>query len=311
MSVDIVVVNWNSGNQLTECIKSIIAFGLEWVNHIVVVDNGSTDNSLKQLPANDKRILIIRAKENLGFAKACNLGAAYCSKPYLLFLNPDARLMEGTLKKCIKFMDSESALNIGILGVRLIDERGTVQHHSARFPNWRTWVSHSLGISALFPNLFPSHFMIDFNHLYSRKVDHVMGAFFFVRRKLFQSLNGFDERYFVYLEDLDFSLRAKQAGWSTWYLADAIAFHRGGGTSEQVKAHRLFYSIRSRLLYAFKHFPRTQAWVVLGFSLLIEPVSRLVRAMLHRSGQEVRDTAYGYTLLWTDLPNILKKTKKY
>lgn len=302
MPVDIVIVNWNSGFQLLECVKSIFMFGENLVHKITVVDNGSTDNSLCAVEG----VEIIRSEVNLGFAKACNIGAVQSSAKYILFLNPDARLMDGALEKVCAFMDSESASSVGICGVRLLDEKGSVQRHCARFPTWRTWVSHSLGLSALFPSRFSAHFMREFDHLSNRKVDHVIGAFFFVRNEIFKNLDGFDERYYVYLEDLDFSLRAKQVNWESFYLADAIAFHKGGGTSEQIKATRLFYSLRSRIYYVFKHYTRTQAWGVLSISLIIEPVSRLARAALRGSGQEIYDTVRGYIMLWADLSNIIK-----
>jgi GT2 family glycosyltransferase len=138
-------------------------------------------------------------------------------------------------------------------------------------------------------------------------VDHVIGAFFCVRRELFEDLGGFDERFFVYLEDLDFSLRARKTGRTAYYLADAAAFHKGGGTSEQVKAHRLFYSLRSRLLYAFKHFKRYQAWIISAVTMLLE-------RSLARCGPlfaaPFRSTGYvaGYAMLWRDAPKIMRRT---
>ncbi|MDA3878116.1 MAG: glycosyltransferase, partial [Halothiobacillus sp.] len=136
-------------------------------------------------------------------------------------------------------------------------------------------------------------------------VDHVIGAFFLMRRSLFDSLNGFDQRFFVYLEDLDLSLRARQAGWRSVYLAEARAFHAEGGTSRQVKAHRLFYSLRSRLLYGFKHFRPWQAWALFGVTLVVEPISRTIFSLLRGGVQDVRNTLRGYSMLYRDLPNIV------
>ena len=311
MSVDVVVVNWNSGAQLRACVESVLAFGDRLVGKIIVVDNGSTDDSLNFLNSlnflqSGGGITLIRAGENLGFARACNRGAAKAESEYLLFLNPDARVMPGTLGTVCDYMNSEAAKTVGICGVKLIGENGSAQRHCVRFPGWRTYMSSVLGLSAVFPRYFPSHFMREFDHQDSRRVDHVMGAFFFVRRKLFEYLCGFDEQFFVYLEDLDFSLRARNAGWSTYYLAEATVFHKGGGTSEQVKAQRLFYSIRSRILYSYKHFSRPAAFFLLITTLFVEPVSRLVLALSRRSGDMALETLQGFALLWRDLPNILR-----
>jgi len=302
--VDIVIVNWNSGHYLAECIESVRAFGGDALGHVVIVDNGSTDGSLSS-DESWPTLKVIRTGENLGFAKACNLGASNGDSPYVLFLNPDARLLESTLDKALAFMESESATHIGICGVRLIDEKGETQRHCAHFPIWLTYVGRVLGLEGVIPGVFPSLLMREFDHLTNRAVDHVIGAFFLVRRSLFTALSGFDERFFVYLEDLDFSLRAKQAGWSTWYLAEAVAFHKGHGTSENVKSARLFYSIRSRMLYAMKHFSPTAAAAVILLALFVEPISRLVRAALRGSGQEAWDTICGYAMIWKGVPALL------
>jgi len=118
----------------------------------------------------------------------------------------------------------------------------------------------------------------------------VIGAFFLVRRNVYESLGGFDERFFVYREDLDFSLRAKQAGWSSYFLRDAHAYHRCGGSSEQIKSIRLFYSVRSRLLYSFKHFSHLEATGLLIGTVFVEPIFRMTWAAKKRSFGEIGQT---------------------
>lgn len=306
-SISIIVVNWNSGEQLRKCIESVFENTLKCVVRCIIVDNGSDDNSLDFLSNFGEEVTLIRAGKNLGFAKACNIGAKYGETDCLLFLNPDAQLMDGCLDKAIQFMEQDTSHEIGICGVKLFGDDDKIQHHCVQFPTFKTYFSHALGLTALFPQRFPSHFMQDFDHCSSREVDHVIGAFFLVRRPVFEQLKGFDERYFVYLEDLDFSLRARKAGWKTHYLADATAYHKGGGTSDQVKAHRLFYSLRSRMIYSFRHFSRSAAWGVVILTMLVEPWPRLARALLRCSWQEARDTCCGYGMLWKDLPATLRK----
>jgi GT2 family glycosyltransferase len=149
--------------------------------------------------------------------------------------------------------------------------------------------------------------MAEWDHASILQVDHVIGAFFLVRREIFNSLNGFDDRFFVYLEDLDFSFRARKAGWRSMYLADAQAFHAGGGTSNQVKARRLFYSLRSRLLYAFKHFSWLGAIAVVLATLLVEPLSRSAQALFRASLSTLRETWAAYGMLWRWLPQWFLK----
>jgi len=115
----------------------------------------------------------------------------------------------------------------------------------------------------------------------SRNVDQVIGAFFMIRRALFDSLSGFDERFFVYYEEVDLSLRARQAGFRSAYFDGARALHHGGVSSDQVRAARLFYSLRGRLLYADKHFTRLGALLVWAVTFYVERPIRTLRALGH------------------------------
>jgi GT2 family glycosyltransferase len=304
-SVDIVIVNWNSGDQLRECLASIARHGGETVRQVIVVDNGSIDGSA-EVKCESDRLSIIATGRNLGFAAACNLGARRGAGEFVLFLNPDAQLLSDSLQRALSFLQSAAGERVGVAGVQLQGDDGVPQRHCARLPSWRAFARQSLGLSNIMPSLFPPLFMRDFDHLQSRQVDHVIGAFYLIRRPVFEQVDGFDERFFVYFEDLDLSARVADAGWQVWYIADAIAYHRGGGTSDQVKAHRIFYSLRSRILYAFKHFGRGEAWVTTAVILLAEPVGRTARALARLSYFELRDSLKGYRMLLCDLPRTLR-----
>jgi len=265
VSIDIVIVNWNAGPQLRDCLDSIIVAdrdGLE-IKRVVLVDNASSDGSSDGLQAYRFPLTVIRNTKNRGFGAACNQGAKDSCSDYLLFLNPDTRLFSDSLSKPLAFMEQADNQNIGIAGIQLVDNNSSVSRTCSRFP--------------------PSYFLIDWDHEDSRLVDHVIGAFFLVRRSLFNIMNGFDERFFVYLEDLDFSLRARKSGWRSYYLAEVQAFHKGGGTSENIKATRLFYALRSRILYGYKHFGWWAGTGLMGGTLFLEFLSRFVLASAHRS----------------------------
>lgn len=290
--ISTIIVNWNAGPQLKHCLDTMAG---TITRQIIVVDNASADGS-EQSAADRSGVVLIRSPENLGFGKACNLGAQRATTEYLLFINPDAAVYPDTLEKALAFMQNPNNAQVGICGVQLIDESGQVARSCARFPSATGLVAHAIGLDRIFPRL--GHFMTEWSHDSTQEVDHVIGAFFLVRRALFESLGGFDERFFVYLEDLDFSLRARQAGWRTVYLADVQAFHAGGGTSNQVKARRLFYSLRSRLLYAAKHFSVGGAALVFLATLLLEPLSRTGLALARRSWPALAETWAGYAMLW-------------
>ena len=299
--ISVIIVNWNSGVQLNDCLDSLEKFGDNCIKQVIVVDNASIDNSLKNIKSLSC-VTFIKNDINLGFGKACNIGAAIADGDYLLFLNPDSMIHSKTLSKSLNLMESISNASVGICGVQLINIRGEIARSCARFPNAISFVSHCLGIDKIFPGV--GHIMSEWDHSNSREVDHVIGAFFLVRRNVFEQLEGFDEKFFVYLEDLDFSLRARQAGWKTTYFADVTAFHLGGGTSQQIKAKRLFYSIRSRLIYSDLHFKNSNYLLVLFSSLLIEPLSRSLYSIMRLSWSELKETWAAYFMLWMWILNI-------
>ncbi|MDO6764817.1 glycosyltransferase family 2 protein [Agarivorans sp. 1_MG-2023] len=297
MQVDVVIVNWNSKKLLEKCVDSLLLHGGEELNNIVVIDNASSDNSLAFLTKHPQ-VLLFSQEENLGFAKACNIGAAHCSAEYILFLNPDAEVFEGTLQRVTAFMSEQQNHRIGVCGVQLIDESGLVARSCSRTATFSGLIMHAVGLDRKWPSLGQA--MRDWNHLNDSVVDQVIGAFYFVRRDLFVQLEGFDERFFVYYEEVDFAYRAKQKGYSSYFLASERAFHEGGGTSNQVKAARLFYSLRSRLQYSFKHFHWFKASIITLVSIIIEPLMRCLLCVSRKDLFGVKETllAYKNLLKW-------------
>jgi GT2 family glycosyltransferase len=310
INIRVVIVNWNAGHQLRECLKSMVIANLNGfdLKRVVVVDNASTDGSAEGLDDISLPLTVIRNLGNRGFAAACNQGAKGSKADYLLFLNPDTRIFEDSLIKPLIFMEQPENHKMGIVGIQLVDETGRISRTCARFPTPSMFFSKMLGLNMLFPRYFSSHFMSEWDHGETREVDQVMGAFFLIRRQLFEPLGGFDERFFVYFEEVDLSRRAYNKGWKTVYLADAQAFHRGGGTSEQVKATRLFYSLRSRIQYGYRHFGWFSATLLTAGTLFVEPLSRFALAIGRRSVREAKETIRGYAMLWRAMPELFRNT---
>jgi GT2 family glycosyltransferase len=310
--LSIIIVNWNAGTQLAEVISSIAQYHHGLVSSVIIVDNASTDDSLAQVETIENlsfQLQIVRNTNNRGFGAACNQGAALDTSEYLLFLNPDTRLFENSLSVPIAFMQDRTNQDVGIVGIQLLDEQNRIALSCARFPTLEIFAARALGVNRL-PGLrhLNTH-MTDWAHSETRTVDHVIGAFYLIRRSLFNSLGGFDERFFVYLEDLDLSLRAHQAGYHSVFLADAQAFHAGGGTSRQVKARRLFYSLRSRLFYGFKHFSPWQAWILVMITIGVESVTRTIFSLVGSGLAGVRNTWRAYGMLLRDMGSILEKSR--
>ena len=306
--LDIILVNWNSGHQLHDALASIEQYHGGFVNSVVVVDNNSSDKSIEKidgfLAEYPCRLVVISNQTNKGFGAGCNQGAFLCRSDYLLFLNPDATLFKDTLEKSIGFMNASENTHFGVCGVQLIDRSGEVSRTCSRFPSLLGFASHALGLSRFWPSL--GHLMAEWDHSASRSVDQVIGAFFLVRGETFRQLGGFDERFFVYFEEVDFSFRAINMGWRSVYLTSTQAFHAGGGSSNQVKSRRLFYSLRSRLHYVFKHFSIPEFLLVMLVTLVVEPVSRSVFVLL--KGGSLKETwfAYGMLVGWM-FKSVLKR----
>lgn len=298
-SVHVVIVNWNSGAQLRQCLQSFAAVADDGVAaRVSVIDNASADGSCERLDA-PVPIDVVRNADNRGFGAACNQGAAGSEAEFLLFLNPDTRLMPGSLGGPVSYLRSNE--RVGIVGIRLVDADGHVARNTARAPTAWSMMGNSVGLDRLLPSIFPPHFVTEWAHDETRPVDQVMGAFFLVRQSVFAELGGFDERFFVYYEDLDFSVRARERGWSSAFLATAEAFHRGQGTTEGATARRTFYFCRSRILYARKHFGGLGAFAVTLATLALEPLARLAAAP-RNAGSTLR----AFAMLWRDLPAILR-----
>ena len=297
--LSIIIVNWNAGSQLVDVVCSIAQYHHGLVSSVIIVDNSSVDDSLAQVEALRKspfQLQIIRNAENRGFGAACNQGAADAAGDYLLFLNPDTRLFEDSLTKPIDFMQQPRNSGIGICGIRLIDEEGSTSTSAARFPTLRVMAGKILGLTKLFPSVFPAHLMTSSDLRENSSVDQVIGAFFLIRKNVFDRCGGFDERFFVYFEEVDLSLRAKQLGYPSYFLSNASAFHKGGGSSGQVKAARLFYSLRSRIQYAQKHYSRIEL-VALVFLTGLELPLRLVQGMIRTSWSDINNTLVAYAHL--------------
>ena len=272
----IIIVNWNSGYHLRKCIESLLNKEINSLEKIVVVDNNSIDNSIGFLKnVSDKRIKVIKNKTNLGFAKGCNLGAKLSSNSnnYLLFLNPDTIMQGDSIDKSIQFMEKKINSEIGILGISLTNN-GKVSASCFRFPSIKLLITEIFGISKIFPKL--SRQMFDWDHNSSKKVDQVMGAFFLVRKELFRKLDGFDERFFVYYEEVDFALRAKKLNYKSFYNNKLKCFHYGGGCTENDKDQSLFLSLESRLLFFKKHFNKNHYQLAKLITLFVEPITRIL-----------------------------------
>lgn len=290
-SVDVVIVNWNTRDYLATCLRSIVdarrtAYELE---RVVVVDNASTDDSLASAEELPLPLTLIRNDENRGFAAACNQGAREGSADLILFLNPDTRPAPDAIDRTVAFMAEAGSADVGICGARMVGAEGEPGLSTSRFPTLWMLVTMMTGASRAFPGRFPPQRVAPVESGASGIVDQVIGAFFLVRRPLFEALDGFDERFFVYMEEVDLAYRARQLGFSSYHLATASVYHAERVSSDQVRGRRLAYLLESRTAYARKHWPAWQALVLALLVVVVELPVRAVRAAARDGRAEALD----------------------
>ncbi|KMO44530.1 glycosyl transferase [Methylobacterium tarhaniae] len=305
-ALDVVIVNWNGGALLRTCLASLSAaedgLGDALRLRVVVVDNASRDGSLEDLPRLRHGPAVIANPDNQGFGRACNAGAARGTAPAILFLNPDARVTAESLAGAHAALMVEA--ETGIVGAQLLDEEGRVQRSCARRPNALSLVGQALLLDRA--RLVPSHFMTEWDHAEDRAVDQVMGAFLMIRRSLFEALGGFDERFFVYYEDVDLCARAWDAGFAVRHLAGITVRHEGQGTTRAAKAHRLACFLESQIRYAAKHHGRATALALVATAFGAQVPLRLVQALARRSRAEAGEVLRAARLLARALPGLMR-----
>ena len=296
MTLDIVIVNWNTGKQLAACVESIALAncGNLRLSSVVVVDNASADGSVGNAACCSLRLRVIRNDENRGFARACNQGAKGSAADFLLFLNPDTVLTANALTGPTEFMGEPKNVKVGITGIQLVDGHGRVSPSCSRFPTTWRLLAEIFGIDRIYPSA--AQRMLDWNHAESREVDQVMGAFILIRRDLFESLGGFDERFFLYFEDDDLCLRALQAGYDCLLEPQAQVLHIGGASSTpswRTDFFKQFHFFRSRHLIIGKYLGKAAAWRYSAKTVLAAPLAVLLYTLLLRRKHALKWLAWG------------------
>jgi GT2 family glycosyltransferase len=221
---------------------------------IIVVDNNSTDGSKEFLPSRFPGVKFIFNNGNPGFAKACNQGFKVASGNFVLFLNPDTILSETSLTDSLSFFETHP--DAGAVGVRMTDIQKKFLKESKRgLPSPSASFYKLFGLSAIFSKsrIFSKYYEGHLPEKENNSVDVLSGAFMMVRKELFEKLNGFDERFFMYGEDIDLSIRITQSGYKNYYLGTVGVIHlKGGSTTYNYKYVRDFYGAMN--LFVKKHY---------------------------------------------------------
>jgi GT2 family glycosyltransferase len=248
LDVSVILLTRNTCRQTREAIESVLASSGASGKEIRVIDNGSTDETSTVLPAAFPEIHYQRLERNVGFARGVNRAAREARGEFFLLLNSDARPAPDALCLAVEWMRANPGC--GVAGAQLFHEDGRKQNSIANFPSLATELLNKFLLRALWPKRFPGK---EQEYREPVEVESVIGAFFLVRREVWEKLGGMDERFFFFLEETDFCFRGKQAGFTTMHLPHVHVWHGQGQTAKQNLAAARIEYWRSRYAYFAKH----------------------------------------------------------
>jgi GT2 family glycosyltransferase len=260
MDISIICVNWNSVDYVRDCLASIYEYTHGVSFEIIVVDNDSPEGRLEILQDQFPEITLVRSRTNVGFAGANNLGFKHSTGSYVLFLNPDTKLIGPALNVMLEQM--RFLPDAGIFGCKLLNTDLSVQLTSIqKFP---TIVNQMLDTEFLQVH-WPQCPLWKLTPLFSTnakpiRVDVISGACMLLRRELFEQVGMFSEDYFMYAEDIDLNYKVTRAGFSNYYVGEATIIHHGGGSSSRQNASQWKTTMKHRAMC--RYFCKTQgpAW---------------------------------------------------
>ena len=251
LDVSVVVVNHDSGEGVRECVRSVVERAGDVRFGVVVVDNASRDGSERTAVEAFPDLTLIRNPDNRGFPAAANQGMLATRSAFVLLLNPDARIVSGTLEGFLKVARDHPAA--GAIGALVRDPDGSVYPSARKVPSALEGLMHTL-LGWLWPGnpWTRSYKMLDWDRRSERRVDWVSGSSMLLRRAALDDVGVFDERYFMYVEDMDLCTRLRQAGWEVWFSPELEVEHVGGTATAGKKRMTLEHS-RSIYTYFVKH----------------------------------------------------------
>jgi GT2 family glycosyltransferase len=252
--VSVTICSWNTRDDLRVCLQSLRDMAHEARMEVIVVDNNSEDQSAQMVEAEFPEVRLIALSVNLGFGKGHNKAFEVATGAVLFPLNSDAIVHAGCFTRILEFLRSDP--KIGIVGPKLLNPNGSLQYSARRFPTPMAALFRNTPLGKLFPNnkYTREYLMTDWAHDEPRDVDWVSGAAFAFTRDLYEKIGGFDERFFMFLEDVDLCYRAHQAGRRIVYLPDAVVTHKIGSSTDKAPNRMINQFHHSMLLFYKKHY---------------------------------------------------------
>ncbi|MFP4680311.1 MAG: glycosyltransferase [Chitinispirillaceae bacterium] len=300
--ISIVIVNYKVPQCLQEALRSLRQAELYGRSEVIVVDNASGDDSKKIVTSEFPEVQWVQLKSNIGFGKACNVGVRHASGQYLLFLNPDTVISSNTLTSAVQFMKQHP--QTGLLGPKILNPDGTLQLSCRRsFPTPSVAFYYFSGLSSLFPKSkrFGRYNLTYMDENETAQVDAISGSFMFMRVDLFREIGGFDERFFMYGEDIDLCFRIRQKGYQIWYHPRVQIIHLKGKSSKKRQIRSRIYFYEAMIIFTRKYravqggfFP---SWFV-AFGILLQATLNIGATLLRSFAACLIDLAVLNASLW-------------
>lgn len=255
--LSIIIVHYRVPFFLEQCLFSIERASVDLRVEVLVVNNDESPNSLDFIQSKFPEVQFFHFGENLGFSKGCNRALQVAKGEYILFLNPDTLLQEGTLRNCLHFFSTPPQQSIGALTVHMTDGKGVYLPESKRaVPDARTAFFKMCGLHKLFPqsSYFARYYLGHLPQDGTHPIEVLCGAFMMIPRTVLQKVGSFDEQFFMYGEDIDLSYRILQAGFHNYYLGKEKIIHFKGESTKKGSLNyvRLFYSAMD--IFVQKHY---------------------------------------------------------
>jgi GT2 family glycosyltransferase len=220
--LSVIIVNWNTGALLRDCVESVYRETKRHSFEVIVVDNASSDDSLSLVESEFKAAVVIKNSKNLGFAKGNNIGVEAAEGKYVILLNPDTKVLYGALDKICNYLET-AANDVGAAGPMLLNKDGSFQtEQGMRFPALGTAFAQYFFLSRIFglPGIFMNRALKK-----TSDVDWLCGACLASPRKIYKEMGGLDEKYFLYAEDMDICYRLREKGYRSVFLPGAAIMH--------------------------------------------------------------------------------------
>jgi len=282
--LSVVILNWNTREDLRRCLRSLQDAARRSSVETIVVDNASEDGSLEMVRAEHPHVIAVANEANLGFGAGNNRAIERTSGRYVLFLNSDTIVTAGALDGLIAYADTRP--DAAVFGPKLLNEDGSLQYSCRSFPNLGTGFFRNTPLGRLFPaNRFSNDYLLkDWDHASPRDVDWVSGSALMIRRAMLLDLGGFDEKFFMYCEDVDLCYRAHLLGARVAYFPGAVIYHMIGRASDLVPTRMTYEFHKSMYRFYVKHYRgATPRWIrpMIVPGLILRASGRLVRHRIH------------------------------